>query len=120
MTDTQDHSTGARPTGFAHMLLKVADIATGIITARMLVHAAARQLDRGERARVALSMAKLHATDVLQRAATEAVKIHGANGCSGDYRVSRFYRDAKVFQIIEGPNEVHRMLIAEYLLGQRA
>jgi alkylation response protein AidB-like acyl-CoA dehydrogenase len=99
--------------------MKVADIATGIVTARMLVHAAARQLDRGERARVALSMAKLHATDVLQRAATEAVQVHGANGCSGDYRVSRFYRDAKVFQIIEGPNEVHRMLVAEYLLGQR-
>jgi alkylation response protein AidB-like acyl-CoA dehydrogenase len=99
---------------------KVADMAVGVSTARLLVHAAAGLMDRGERARVELSMAKLHASDVLQRAATEAVQIHGAYGTSGENRVARFYRDAKVFQLVEGTNEIHRLLVGEYLLGIRS
>lgn len=99
---------------------KITDMAVGVGTARLLVHAAARCLDRGERARMELSMAKMYASDVAQRSATEAVQIHGAYGCHEEYRVGRMYRDAKVFQIIEGPNEIHRLLIAEYLLDQRA
>jgi alkylation response protein AidB-like acyl-CoA dehydrogenase len=98
---------------------KVADMASGILSARLLVHAAAKLLDRGERGRMALSIAKQTASDVMQRAATEAVQIHGAYGTSGEYRVSRIYRDAKVFQLIEGTNEIHRLLIADYLFGVR-
>jgi alkylation response protein AidB-like acyl-CoA dehydrogenase len=98
---------------------KITDMAVGVNTARLLVHAAARSLDRGGRARMELSMAKMYATDVAQRSATEAVQIHGAYGCHEDFRVGRMYRDAKIFQIIEGPNEIHRLLIAEYLLDQR-
>jgi alkylation response protein AidB-like acyl-CoA dehydrogenase len=98
---------------------KVTDMAVGVATARLLVHAAARLMDRGDRARVELSMAKLYASDVLQRAATDAVQIHGAYGTSGEYRVSRFYRDSKVFQLVEGTNEIHRILVGEYLLGIR-
>lgn len=98
---------------------KLADIAEGVVTARLLTHAAARLLDSGDRARPQLSMAKQYASDVLARAASEAVQIHGAYGTSADYRVSRIYRDAKVFQLVEGPNEIHRMLVAEYLLGDR-
>jgi alkylation response protein AidB-like acyl-CoA dehydrogenase len=98
---------------------KFADMATGVVTARMLTHAAARLMDGGDRARAQLSMAKQYASDVLQRTATEAVQIHGAYGTSPEYRVSRIYRDAKVFQLVEGANEIHRLLIADYLLGTR-
>ncbi|WP_405136535.1 acyl-CoA dehydrogenase family protein [Nocardia sp. NBC_01388] len=98
---------------------KLADMATGVLTARLLTHAAARLMDTGERARPQLSMAKQYASDVLQRVATEAVQIHGAYGTSPEYRVSRIYRDAKIFQLVEGANEIHRLLIADYLLGKR-
>lgn len=97
---------------------KLADIAVGVATARLLIHAAARRIDDGERARSALSAAKMYASDVLQRAATEAVQMHGAYGTSPEYGVSRIYRDAKVFQLVEGANEIHRVLIADALLRE--
>lgn len=99
---------------------KLADMATGVVTARMLTHAAAALMDSGSRARPQLSMAKQYASDVLQRVATEAVQIHGAYGTSPEYRVSRIYRDAKIFQLVEGANEIHRLLIGDYLLGKRS
>ena len=97
---------------------KIADMATEIQAARMLVHHCADALDRGERGRIEASMAKMYASDVAQRAATEAVQIHGAYGVSGETRVSRMYRDSKVFQIVEGTNEIHRRLIAQHVLRQ--
>lgn len=99
---------------------KIADMATEIQAARLLVQACAERLDSGERARTESSMAKMFASDVAQRVATEAVQIHGANGVSGDYPVARLYRDAKVFQIVEGTNEIHRGIIADALIGDRA
>jgi len=98
---------------------KLTEMAMGINAARMLIGGAAKILDDGGPARAALSMAKLYASDLFQRSATEAVQIHGAYGTSADYRVSRLYRDAKVFQLVEGGNEVHRLLIADTLLGRR-
>lgn len=98
---------------------KVADMAVEIEAARLLVRKCADALDAGERGRVEASMAKMYASDVAQRAATEALQIHGAYGVSGEYRLGRMYRDAKVFQIVEGTNEIHRVLIAEHALGRR-
>lgn len=98
---------------------KIADMAVEIEASRLLVRQCAEAIDAGSRARKESSMAKLYATDVAQRAATEAVQIHGAYGTSDEFRVSRLYRDAKVFQIVEGTNELHRNLIAEYVLGRR-
>lgn len=95
---------------------KIADMATGIQAARLLVEHCARALDAGVRARVETSMAKMHASDVFQHAATEAVQIHGAYGASDEYPVARAYRDAKIFQIVEGTNEIHRVVIARELL----
>ena len=61
-------------------------------------------------------MAKLFATEVAMRAATEAVQIHGGYGYMREYPVERFYRDAKILEIDGGPSEVQRLLIArEYL-----
>ena len=99
---------------------KIADMATEIRAARLLVRDCADALDRGERARQLTSMAKMYASDVMQRAATEAVQIHGAYGVSDEYPVARLYRDAKVFQIVEGANDIHRSLIARELLSPRA
>jgi alkylation response protein AidB-like acyl-CoA dehydrogenase len=98
---------------------KLADMATEIVAARLLVRNCAQVLDSGERGRVETSMAKMFASDVAQRAATEAVQIHGAYGASDEFRVGRMYRDAKIFQIVEGTNELHRKLIAEHELGRR-
>jgi alkylation response protein AidB-like acyl-CoA dehydrogenase len=109
-----------RPIGdFQLIQKKIADMATEIQAARLLVQQCADALDRGERARQETSMAKMYASDVFQRAATEAVQIHGAYGISDEYVVGRAYRDAKVFQIVEGANEVHRTLIARELLSPR-
>lgn len=95
---------------------KISDMAVGVQTARLLVEHCARALDAGDRGRVETSMAKMYASDVFQRAATEAVQIHGAYGVSDEFPVARAYRDAKVFQIVEGTNEIHRTLIARELL----
>jgi alkylation response protein AidB-like acyl-CoA dehydrogenase len=103
-----------------HQLIqgKLAQMATEIKAARLLVRDCAEAMDRGERARVEASMAKMYASDVAQRVATEAVQIHGAYGVSAEFRVGRAYRDAKVFQLVEGTNEIHRLLIGKSLLRQ--
>jgi len=98
---------------------KIADMAVEIVAARLLVQLCAERMDAGDRARKESSMAKMFASDVAQRAATEAVQIQGANGVSGDNRVSRMYRDSKVFQLVEGSNEIHRLLISDYEMGYR-
>ncbi|MYZ36445.1 MULTISPECIES: acyl-CoA dehydrogenase family protein [unclassified Streptomyces] len=95
---------------------KLAQMATEIQAARLLVQDCARAMDGGSRARTEASMAKLYASDVAQRVATEAVQIHGAYGVSPEFRVGRAYRDSKVFQLVEGTNEIHRLLVARALL----
>ena len=64
-------------------------------------------------------MAKLTASDVALASATDAFQIHGAYGVSDEYPVARYLRDAKVFQIVEGNNELHQALVAESALGLR-
>ena len=98
---------------------KITDMSVGATTARLLTVACAEALGRGERARVLTSMAKMYASDVAARSASDAVLIHGAAGVSPEYRVGRMYRDAKVLQIVEGSNDLHRSLIGEIELGLR-
>lgn len=107
---------GERIGDFQLVQKKLADMAVDIECARLLVRRCAEVLDAGERGRAEASMAKMYASDVAQRVATEAVQIHGAYGVSDEYRVGRMYRDSKVFQIVEGTNEIHRVLIAKALL----
>jgi alkylation response protein AidB-like acyl-CoA dehydrogenase len=95
---------------------KLAQMATEIQAARLLVRDCARVMDEGSRGRTEASMAKMYASDVAQRVATEAVQIHGAYGVSPEFRVGRAYRDAKVFQLVEGTNEIHRLLISRAIL----
>jgi alkylation response protein AidB-like acyl-CoA dehydrogenase len=98
---------------------KITDMAVGVRTARLLVKETAEALQTGERSRVLTSMAKMYASDVAFRSAADAVQIHGAAGISPDSRVGRFLRDAKVLQIVEGSNDLHRALIGEMVLGLR-
>jgi alkylation response protein AidB-like acyl-CoA dehydrogenase len=76
-------------------------------------------MQNGLRARELTSMAKMYASDVAMRNATDAIQIHGAAGVSPDHRVGRLFRDAKVLQIVEGSNDLHRALIGEIELGLR-
>lgn len=99
----------------------ITDMVVGVESARSLVYELAAAKDRGAtRPRRLASLAKMHATDVAMAAATSAVQIHGANGVSDEYPVGRYFRDAKVFQIIEGNNQLHRSIVAEYALGFRS
>jgi hypothetical protein len=98
----------------------ITDMLVGIESARYLTHKLAWLKDQGhKRARQASSLAKMHASDVAMMAAMNAVQIHGAYGVSEDYHVARLFRDAKVFQIVEGQNQIHKVLIAEIALGYR-
>jgi alkylation response protein AidB-like acyl-CoA dehydrogenase len=95
---------------------KISDMAVEVQAARLLTEDSARVLQTGARARVQTSMAKMYASDVAHRAATDAVQIHGANGVSDEFPVGRWYRDAKVFQIVEGANDIHRVVIAREMM----
>lgn len=99
---------------------KITDMRVGISTARLLVKQLAQALDRGERARQLASMAKMYASDVAFRSASDAAQVFGANAASPDYRIGRMLRDAKILQIVEGSNDLHRALIAEMELGLRS
>ncbi len=117
----QERHAFGHPIGeFQIVQSKITDMAVGVHTARLLVQDAARALDRGERARRLTSMAKMYASDVAFRTATDAMQIHGAYGVSSDYPVGRMFRDAKVLQIVEGSNDLHRALIGEMAVGIRA
>ncbi len=98
---------------------KLTDMEVGVETARLLVKKAADALDRGERARKLTSMAKMYASDVAFRSAADAFQIHGAYGVSPEYPIGRYLRDAKVLQIVEGSNDLHRAMIGEMSLGLR-
>ena len=98
----------------------ITDMVIGVESARSFVHRLAAAKDAGaSRPRRDSSLAKMHATDVAMASATAAVQIHGAYGVSDEFPVGRYFRDAKVFQIVEGNNELHRGMIAEYALGFR-
>jgi len=94
----------------------LADMATEIEAARMLVFRAAGMKDKKIPFRRQAAMAKYYATKTAMSAATLAVQIHGAYGYSKAYPVERYFRDAKVTEIYEGANEVQRLVIARTLL----
>lgn len=116
----QTRTTFGEPIGRRQLVQsKITDMKVAYETARLLVLQTAWLKDQGERARVQASMAKMYASDALMRAAEDAMQIHGAYGCSDEYDIGRYWRDAKFMQTIEGSNEIHRTLIAEYQLGYR-
>lgn len=94
---------------------KLADMATQIDAARLLIHQAAWLKDQGEDFVKAAAMAKLFASQVAQDVTTEAVQIHGGYGYVKEYHVERLMRDAKITQIYDGTNEIQRVVIGKLL-----
>lgn len=95
---------------------KLADMATQIEAARLLVYRAADMRQNGQECKKEASMAKMFATDVAMRVTTEAIQIFGGYGYTREYPVERLFRDAKVTQIYEGTNEIQRLVIARELI----
>jgi len=96
--------------------IKLADMATRVEAARLLVEQAARAYDRGERCDLEAGMAKLFATEAAVENSMEAMRIHGAYGYSREYNIERYYRDAPLLAIGEGTNELQRLIIAKQLV----
>jgi len=111
---------GQNVSDFQGVRWMIADMAIQIAAARNLVYEAATAVDAGQSGRALATMsaiAKCHATDTAMRVATDAVQLFGAAGISGDYPINRYFRDAKVLQIVEGTNQIQRNIIARNLLG---
>jgi alkylation response protein AidB-like acyl-CoA dehydrogenase len=95
----------------------LADSATRIEAARRLYRAAARARDDGRGSPVSCSMAKLFASDTAMQVTTDAVQAHGGYGYMREYPVERYMREAKALQIVEGTNQVQRMIVGRHLAG---
>ena len=102
---------------FQGLQFMLADMATQIEAARRLYREAARLRDAGESYAIAASMAKLFASDTAMRVTTDAVQVHGGYGYMQEYPVERYMREAKALQIVEGTNQVQRMVIGRHLAG---
>ena len=109
---------GRRLAEFQALQFKLADMATELEAARLLVHRAAAKLDAGaDDGPMFAAMAKRYATDAGYRIVDEALQIHGGYGYLGDYPLERFLRDLRVHQILEGTNEIMRLIVARKLLN---
>jgi len=112
---------GQRVGDFQGVRWMLADMAIQTEAARSLVYKAAAMVDAGasgaELASIA-AMAKCFATDVAMKVATDAVQLFGAAGVSNEYPINRYFRDAKVLQIVEGTNQIQRNIVANHLLGR--
>ncbi len=96
--------------------IKLADMATRVEAARLLVAQAAQAYDSGQRCDLEAGMAKLFATEAALENSLEAMRIHGAYGYSKEFNIERYYRDAPLLAIGEGTNELQRIIIARQLV----
>ena len=102
---------------FQAIQFKLADMATDLEAARLMLYEAAKTLDEGKAEKTRKSaMAKRFVTDTCFNVANEALQIHGGYGYLQDYEIERMVRDLRVHQILEGTNEIMRMIIARDLL----
>jgi alkylation response protein AidB-like acyl-CoA dehydrogenase len=108
-----------KPIGaFEGVSFKLAQMATDLDAARLLVYRAAALCDRGEPFTIAASKAKLFASTAARKHAAEAVQIHGGYGYTTEFPVERYYRDAKITEIYEGTSEIQQIVIGRSLLGR--
>ena len=96
---------------------KLADMATEVEAARLLVYRSAWLKDQGKDYDMASSMAKVFASEMAMKTATEAVQVHGGYGYVKEYHVERLMRDAKITQIYEGTSEIQRLVISRSILS---
>ncbi|HWQ15687.1 MAG TPA: acyl-CoA dehydrogenase family protein [Roseiflexaceae bacterium] len=101
---------------FQAIQFKLADMAVRLYTMEQIVYDCAAKVDRGEGARLESSIVKLYCTEAVSQIIDEAIQIHGGMGFSRELPLERMYRDARVFRIYEGTNEIQRYVIASELL----
>ena len=107
-----------KPIGaFEGVSFKIAQMATDLDAARLLVYRAAALADAGKPFAIEASKAKLFASTAARKHASEAVQIHGGYGYTTEFPVERYYRDAKITEIYEGTSEIQHIIIARSLLG---
>ena len=110
---------GQRLADFQALQFKLADMATDLDAARLMLWRAASSLDAGlSEATMQCAMAKRLATDAGFHVANEALQLHGGYGYLKDFPIERYLRDLRVHQILEGTNEIMRVIIARHLLRQ--
>ncbi|MEU0616732.1 acyl-CoA dehydrogenase family protein [Streptomyces albogriseolus] len=114
---TERRQFGRPVADFQGLRFMLADMATQIEAGRALYLAAARLRDAGRPFGRQAAMAKLHCTDTAMRVTTDAVQILGGYGYTADFPAERYMREAKVLQIVEGTNQIQRMVIARHLAG---
>jgi len=98
---------------------QIAQMAVEVDAARLLVWRAAYNRDQGARNTLEVSMAKYFSAETANKAAGEAMKIHGSYGYSSEYPVERYFRDAKSYQVVEGTSNIQKVIIAGFALGKR-
>jgi butyryl-CoA dehydrogenase len=114
---SQERLAFGRPIAqFQAIQFMLADMATEIDAARLLIRKAAWKQDTGARFSQDAAMAKLFASEMATRAAHKAIQIHGGNGYSREYPVERAYRDARITEIYEGTSEIQRLVISSWAL----
>ncbi len=110
---------GKRLDEFQALQFRLADMATGLEAARALLWLAAAALDRGEPNATALAaMAKRFVTDTCFDIANQALQLHGGYGYLSQYGIEKIVRDLRVHQILEGTNEIMRLIVARSLIGR--
>ncbi|KMS78329.1 acyl-CoA dehydrogenase [Streptomyces leeuwenhoekii] len=114
---TERRQFGRPIADFQGLRFMLADMATQIEAGRALYLAAARLRDAGRPFAKQAAMAKLHCTDAAMRVTTDAVQVLGGYGYTADFPAERYMREAKVLQIVEGTNQIQRMVIARHLAG---
>lgn len=115
----QREQFGRKISKFQGLRWTIADMATEIEAARQLMYVAAAMKDRGEKFSAQASMAKLFASEMVNRVTAKAIQLHGGYGFTQDYPVERYYRDARVFTIYEGTSEIQRVVISNEILKDR-
>jgi len=94
---------------------RLADMATQVDAARLMVWRAAQLKDAGQPCLTEASMAKLFASEMAEKVASDAIQIHGGYGYVSDFPVERIYRDVRVCQIYEGASDIQRLVIGRAL-----
>ncbi|WP_405610364.1 acyl-CoA dehydrogenase family protein [Streptomyces sp. NBC_00076] len=122
LDEAVEYATGRRQFGrpiadFQGLRFMLADMATQIEAGRALYLTAARLRDAGRPFAKQAAMAKLHCSDTAMKVTTDAVQILGGYGYTADFPAERYMREAKVLQIVEGTNQIQRMVIARHLAG---
>lgn len=110
---------GRKISKFQGLRWMIADMATEIEAARLLMLSAASMKDQGVKYTTQASMAKLFASEMVNRVVGKALQMHGGYGFTQDFTIERLYRDARVFTIYEGTSEIQRIVIANNVLNDK-